>query len=190
MKALAPMPNQDIVVFVEEPSAYEIARAVARKLGLLERVTVLKHQGAGDLERSLANKIANDPFPNSKFLILRDADNKDCRALKRNLQERVPPAKRARTVVRIVCQELEAWYLAQPKALTSAGALARPLPRNILNANVDAIGNPKRLFLGLAHDKGQIEHARRIGPELDIASTRSASFKHFVSGLRNLARMP
>ncbi len=183
------MVERDILVFVEEPSAYEIARAVARKLGLLERVTILTHQGAGDLERSLANKIANDPLPNSKFLILRDADNKDCRALKRNIRERVPRGKRARTVVRIVCQELEAWYLAQPDALIAAGALARQIPKKVLNANADAIGDPKRLFLSLAHDKGQIEHARRIGPELDISSTQSASFKHFVSGLRKLAEM-
>jgi hypothetical protein len=189
LKALAPMVERDILVFVEEPSAYEIARAVARKLGLLERVTILTHQGAGDLERSLANKIANDPLPNSKFLILRDADNKDCRALKRDLRERVPRGKRARTVVRIVCQELEAWYLAQPEALIAAGALARQIPKSVLNANADAIGDPKRLFLSLAHDKGQIEHARRIGPELNILSTQSASFKHFVSGLRRLAEM-
>ncbi|MGO9770702.1 MAG: DUF4276 family protein [Roseiarcus sp.] len=184
------MADRDIVVFVEEPSAFEIARAVARKLGLLERMTILKHQGAGDLERSLANKIAKDPYPNSKFLVLRDADNKDCKALKRDLRERVPRGKRARTVVRIVCQELEAWYLAQPNALISAGALARQIPKKTLNTNVDAISNPKRLFLSLAHDKGQIEHARRIGPELDVASTQSASFKHFISGLRKLAEMP
>lgn len=184
------MLDRDIVVFVEEPSAYEVTRAVGRKLGLLERMTILKHQGAGDLERSLANKIANDPLPNSKFLVLRDADNKDCKALKRGLREKVPQGKRARTVVRIVCQELEAWYLAQPSALISAGALARPFPKKMLNTNVDAISNPKRLFLGLARDKGQIEHARRIGPCLDVGSERSASFKHFVSGLRMLARMP
>ena len=80
-------------------------------------------------------------------------------------------------------------YLAQPDALIAAGALALHIPKKVLNANADAIGDPKRLFLSLAHDKGQIEHARRIGPELDISSTQSASFKHFVSGLRKLAEM-
>ena len=184
------MVERDIVVFVEEPSAFEIARAVARKLGLLDRVTILKHQGAGDLERSFAGKIANDPFPESKFLILRDGDNGDCRQLKRSLREKIPRGKRGRTIVRIVCQELEAWYLAQPSALTDAGALASDIPRRKLIGNVDAIANPKRIFLHHAHNRGQIEHARRIGPCLDIDLKKSASFGHFVTGMRKLAEMP
>ena len=181
------MPERDIVIFVEEPSAYEIARALARKLDLQDRVTILKHYGAGDMERSYVKKIANDPFSDSKFLILRDADNSDCKALKRNLLEKVPSNKRDRTLVRIVCQELEAWYLAQPDALRAAGALERPISKAKLGGNVDSIANPKRLFLRHAHDKGQVEHARRIGAYLDIGSTRSASFKHFVAGLKKLA---
>ncbi|MGA2044649.1 MAG: DUF4276 family protein [Roseiarcus sp.] len=183
------MPRRDIIVFVEEPSASEIARAVAAKLGLLERVTILKHQGAGDLERSFGNKIANDPIEGAKFLILRDADNQDCQGLKHRLSELVPSNKRERTIVRIVCQELEAWYLAQPAALAKAGSLASEIPRSRLRGNVDALADPKRLFLRHAHNRGQIEHARRIGPLLDIESTRSASFGHFVSGLRKLAAM-
>jgi hypothetical protein len=184
------MSEPDIVVFVEEPSAYEIARAVVRKLGLLDRVTILKHRGAGDLERSFAGKIANDPHPSSKFLILRDADNRDCNALKRELWERIARGKRGRSVIRIACQELESWYLAQPAALAAAGALASEIPKRRLSGNVDAIADPKRIFLRHACIRGQIEHARRIGPCLDIDSKRSASFKHFVAGLRRLAAMP
>jgi hypothetical protein len=86
------MPDSDIVVFVEESSAFEIVRAIARTLDIYGRVTVLKHQGAGELERSYGKKIANDPFPNTKFLLLRDSDNKDCRLLKRKLLEGVPAA--------------------------------------------------------------------------------------------------
>jgi hypothetical protein len=179
----------DIVVFVEEASASEIVRALVRKLGLERRVTVLKHQGAGDLERSFARKIASDPLPTSKFLVLRDADNQNCAALKHQLSQMVPRNKRDRTMVRIACQELEAWYLAQPEALRAAGAMKRAIPRKILGGNIDAIPNPKRIFLRHAHDKGQIEHARRIGEQLNFESTKSTSFRHFVSGLRSLAAM-
>jgi hypothetical protein len=184
------MPEPDIVVFVEEASAFEIARAVVRKLDIFGRVTVLKHQGAGDLERSYASKIANDPYSNTKFLILRDADNKDCEVLKRDLKAGVPRDKRSRTIVRIACQELEAWYLAQPAAMAAARSLESEIPKTKLRGNVDALGDPKRIFLRHAHNLGQIEHARRIGPYLDIQSRRSASFGHFVSGLRNLAALP
>lgn len=164
------MAKPDMIVFVEEASASEIVRAVARKLNLLPRITILKHQGAGDLERSIANKIANDPFSNTKFLVLRDADNQNCKQLKEKLFAMVPTKKRARTRIRIVCQELEAWYLAQPKALQLAKVLESPVPKKNLAANVDNIVNPKKLFLRHAHNKGQIEHARRIGEHLDIDS--------------------
>ena len=189
LRALVLMPERDIVVFVEEQSAYEIVRAMARKLDLDDRLTVLKHRGAGDLERSFARKIASDPLPNSKFLVLRDADNKNCKTLKRQLGDLIPRDKRAKTIVRIVCQELEAWYLAQPEALRAAGALHREIPKKTLSGNVDAVANPKRIFLRHAHNKGQIEHARRIGEHLDFGSTKSASFMHFVLSLRSLAAM-
>ena len=183
------MAEPDIVIFVEEPSAFEIVSALSRRLGLSSRVKILKHQGAGDLERSYAGKISNDPFPNSKFLILRDADNKNCKALKKTLLEKVPREKRVRTRVRIICQELEAWYLAQPEALAAAGSLKRLIPKTKLSGNVDSISDPKRLFLRHAHEKGQIEHARRIGSLLDIESKKSVSFMHFVLGLRTLAEL-
>jgi len=181
------MAERDIVIFVEEASAFEIVRALSHKLGLSARVTILKHQGSGDLKKSIATKIRSDPFAGSKFLILCDADGKDCKALKAELMQEVPPAKRANSLIRIVCQELEAWYLAQPKALLTAGALARQIPKAILNANVDAIPDPKRTFRRFAHEKGQIERARRIGPRLDVEVGKSSSFRHFVLGLRKLA---
>ena len=93
-------------------------------------------------------------------------------------------------MVRIVCQELEAWYLAQPDALLAAGALKRKLPVNILRGDVDAVSDPKGVFLRHAYDKGQVEDARRIGERLEIGSTKSSSFKHFVSALSRLAALP
>ena len=184
------MADRDILVFVEEPSAYEVVRAVARKLALQDRVLIFKHRGAGDLERSLGRKIVADPKSDSKYLILRDADGGDCRALKSRLLALIPSSRRARTLVRIVCQELEAWYLAQPDALLAAGALKRKLPVNILRGDVDAVSDPKGVFLRHAYDKGQVEHARRIGEHLEIGSTKSSSFEHFVSALRRLASLP
>lgn len=183
------MAEADIVVLVEEASANEVVRAISHKLGLSARIKILKHQGIGDLKKSIANKIGSDPFETSKFMVLCDADGKSCDALKRELIALVPQSKRAKTLVRIVCQELEAWYLAQPRALERAGALAKPIPQSVLRANVDAIHDPKRTFRRCAHEKGQIEHARRIGRELDPDEIKSASFGHFVAGLRKLAAM-
>ena len=181
------MAEADIVVLVEEASACEIVKAISRQLGLAGRVKVLKHQGVGDLKKSIANKIGNDPFPSTKFLVLCDADLHDCRTLKASLIEQVPKAKRERTMVRIVCRELEAWYIAQPEALKKSGTLARNIWGGTQSRNPDEIVDPKREFLRIAHEKGQMEHARSIGPHLDPDHMKSASFQHFVKALVKLA---
>jgi hypothetical protein len=184
------MAEKDILVFVEEASAFEVVRAPVKKMELAERATILKHKGAGDLERSLRKKIAADPFPNSKFLIAREADNLNCCSLKSKLIELVPEAKRDRTLVRIVCQELEAWYLAQSENLASTNVLRKPIPGALLKGDVDLIRDPERIFLRHAHERGQIELATRIGAVLDPESKRSSSFRNFVAALRRLASMP
>ena len=183
------MAESDILVFVEERSAEEIVRAVGRRLGLAGRMTVLKHRGAGDLERSLKRKLAADPLPYGRYLILRDADNLDCQELKKKLSTMIPASKRSRTRVRLVCQELEAWYLAQSNLLVREGVLKTPIPKRALQGGVDAVRDPKRLFQRHAHQKGQIAHAQRIGPLLNLESRASPSFAHFISALRYIANL-
>ena len=183
------MADRDIVILVEEPSAAEVVRAIAAKLGLGNRVQILKHQGSGDLKKSIAIKIVNDPFPATKFLVLCDADSNDCIKLKAELVAKVPYGKQDKTKVRIVCRELEAWYLAQPLALKNSGTLAKKISISALAKNPDELPNPKKLFMAVAFEKGQMEHARRIGPHLDCENTKSKSFQHFISALIRLSNL-
>ena len=183
------MSAQDIFVFTEEPSAKPIIQRIADALEIGNRVRVVEHDGVGDLVRSLRMKIKSDQNLNRKFLVLRDADRLDCNILKRDLIEMIPAGRRGKALVRIVCQELEAWYLAQPAALKKAGVLASEIPAAILRRSPDSVQDPKQVFLKHAHHRGQMDNARKIAPHLDIESKVSASFAHAVLALRRLAAM-
>ena len=183
------MSVRDILVFTEEPSATPIIRGIADALGIGNRVRVVEHDGVGDLVRSLRMKIASDLDQNRKFLVLRDGDRMDCKKLKRDLLEMIPSGRRSKALVRIVCQELEAWYLAQPVALEHAGVLASAIPASILRKPPDSVPEPKKIFLTHAHHRGQMDNGRKIAPHLDIESKVSASFAHAVLALRRLAAM-
>ena len=91
----------------------ETIKVLLPKLGLSQKdVTLITHDGVSELERSLPKKLKAWRDPAARFLVLRDNDGGDCVARKRKLADIATGAGRGdRTVVRIVCQELEAWFL-------------------------------------------------------------------------------
>lgn len=78
------------------------------------------HEGKQDLEKSIPRKLQAWREPGVRFVVLRDNDGADCRALKDRLVELCRAAGRKDTLVRLACQELEAWYLGDPLALADA----------------------------------------------------------------------
>ena len=80
---------------------------------------LLPHQGKSDLDKSIPVKLKAWQEPGARFIIVRDNDNADCLALKARLQTMCATSGR-KTLIRLVCQELESWYLADPDALIAA----------------------------------------------------------------------
>ncbi len=78
------------------------------------------HEGKQDLDRSIPRKLKAWREPGVRFIVVRDNDGQDCVALKRRLVTLCRDAGREDTLVRIACQELEAWYLGEPRALAAA----------------------------------------------------------------------
>ena len=115
----------NLVVLTEESSMKTTLEHLLPKLGIdLNRVTIIAHDGKSDLERSIPRKLRGWLAPGTRFLILRDNDRGDCRARKAHLASLVDAGgKTGQAKVRIVCQELEAWFLADVPALVSAGYL-------------------------------------------------------------------
>lgn len=149
----------------------------------------IPHEGKSDLDRSIARKLAAWRIPGDHFVVLRDNDGADCAAVKRSLQALCAQGGRPETMVRLVCQELEGWYLGDLAAL--AAAFDEP--------KVDTPAHPKRFKDPDAWKKPSVEvkrlvptfqkmgGARAMARHLSQENNGSHSLRVFVTGLRGLA---
>ena len=176
------------MTLTEEPSMKTTLEALLPKLGIdLDRVTIIAHQGKSDLEASIPRKLRGWQVPGARFLVLRDNDRSDCHARKAYLSKLVDTAgKTAQSKVRIVCQELEAWFLADVNALIAAGYIAQGKTPGFSRKDPDTIGQPVQEMRRLRNGYGKGIGATEIAPHLDPANTRSASFRNTIEAIRFL----
>ena len=78
------------------------------------------HQGKSDLDNSVPRKLSAWRTPGDRFVIVRDNDNATCTDIKARYVRMCHKANRPDTLIRLVCQELESWYLGDLQALASA----------------------------------------------------------------------
>ena len=131
----------EIVILTEEPSIEPVIEHLLPQLDLHgATVRIIPHQGAPDLEKSLPRKLRGWRNPHARFLVIRDNDSGDCVGRKQRLQEIVSGAGRGtQTRIRIVCQELEAWFLGDRAALDGAGVLPESANPAAIRGDVDKI---------------------------------------------------
>ena len=142
------------------------------------------------MENSISRKLRAWREPEVRFVVVQDNDNGDCLALKQRLLQHCREGEREDTLVRIVCQELEAWYLAEPDAL--AVAFADEKLRSIGNQSryrdPDTIPKPsdniKQLVPGFSKNRG----ARIMANHLTRAGNRSHSFAVLLSGIEKICQ--
>ena len=84
------------------------------------RFLCIPHEGKADLDSHLRSKLSSWRVPGDSFIIVQDNDGGDCIALKQRLRDRCQQTGHDDAIIRIVCQELEAWYLGQPDAMAKA----------------------------------------------------------------------
>lgn len=181
-----------LVFLLEEPSMKLLLGSLLPRLfpGWLEHTHFLlvPHEGKSDLDRSVPKKLRAWQIPGDRFVILRDNDNADCVNLKKRFVQLCADCGRPDTLVRLVCQELESWYLGDLLALGQA----------YRDTKIDSPGNRKRFAdpdswqkpsvevarLAPAFQKGSA--ARLMGANLRASVNTSASFQALVSGLQRL----
>jgi hypothetical protein len=179
-----------LVFLLEEPSM----RAFLE--GLLPRVLppgvqalLIAHEGKKDLERSLPRKLSAWRAPDARFVVVQDQDGADCRAVKAKLAGLCAAAGRPGALVRIACQELEAWFLGDLAGL--GRALGEPrlggLQGKAKYRQPDGVAKPSGELERLVPGYGKVKAARRMGPEIDVEAPRSRSFAVFLAGVRRLA---
>ena len=147
------------------------------------------HDGKTDLERSISHKLRGWHEPGVRFAVVRDNDGKDCRVLKDALRERCQAAGRSDALVRIACQELEAWYLGEPDALAEAfgDESLRNLGRKARFRDSDSVPRPHEAIERLVPEFHKVSGARRMAPHLSRERNKSTSFQMFVTGIEAIA---
>lgn len=174
---------------VEEASMKIVALAIATKLGITDRITILSHQGKSDLEASFPRKLrAWTQHETVRFVVCRDNDGADCKKLKARLVESVGDQSKHEFKLRIVMNELEAWYLGDLKALEESQLIkegfAEKLARRGKYREPERLNNAKQEFLKLVNTKGQTRIAEAVAPNLSIQNNTSPSFHQFVNALK------
>jgi hypothetical protein len=146
------------------------------------------HEGKQDLEKSIPRKLVAWREPGVRFVVVRDNDGADCRAVKQSLVQLTLDGGRDDTLVRIACQELEAWYFGAPDAL--AVAFNRPELRRLGDRarfrDPDSIDQPGRTLAALVEEFQKVSGARRMAQVLTVEN-RSRSFQVMIAGISGLS---
>ncbi|MEO0460649.1 MAG: DUF4276 family protein [Myxococcota bacterium] len=149
---------------------------------------LIGHQGRTDLEQSIGRKARAWSEPNARFMITRDNDGGDCRALKTRLVDLLGAPPERPFKIRIVCQELESWLLGDLEALTKAYPQAKRHAsfRTWSKRDPDTLTNASDVLRQLTGTRAKVQRAETIGRHSEPKDNRSLSFQTFLSGMRTL----
>lgn len=153
---------------------------------LNENYFLRPHQGKSDLRKSIPNKVK--AFSNSheevKIVILHDQDSHDCVELKRQIRELCHQIGNCPTLIRIICKELEAWYLGDMKAIQKVYPRfkADNYKGKVKFRNPD-ICNASDELKKIISDFQKGFASREISKFMDIDNNISDSFNQFRDGV-------
>jgi len=181
---------RELVFFLEELSVRSMLEGLLPKIisqDISARFIVF--EGKQDLEKQLVRRLRGYRNKEADFIVIRDQDSGDCRAIKARLSGLCAEAGCPKAMVRIACRELESFYLADlvavEKGLGITG-IARH-QRNRKFRAPDRLGSPSQELKALTKGRYQkISGSRAIGSHLDPANGRSHSFKLLVATVRRL----
>lgn len=183
----------EIVFLLEESSMEETLK------GLLPRVLrndislkYIKFNGKRDLEKKLPQKLRGYLKPDSRFVILRDQDSGNCITIKKRLKTLCVQSNKPDALVRIVCRELESWFLGDLAAIEAGLGLTGLVQRQSEKKfrNPDSHNNAKQILKELTDGRyRRTSSAREISFHLDPENNTSHSFRVFVEGVKKIAEI-
>lgn len=178
-----------VVFLLEERSMQVLLDGMLPRLFPELLYRCVPHEGKQDLEKSIPRKLRAWREPGTQFCVIRDNDGSDCTALKQRLTGLCCDGRREDALVRIACQELEAWYFGEPDALADefGNEDLRAIHEKARFRDPDAIDQPSRALEVLAPEFQKVSGARRLGPRLSVHN-RSRSFQSLLAGIERLQR--
>jgi len=186
-----------IFFLVEEPSIKPVIDSIVTKIvdPNSEWYEVKIHQGKQDLRKALKSVVPTlSKVPNVRIMVLQDQDQYDCEELKNELLNEIEKHCECPFKIRIVCRELESWFLGDLEAVQEA------FPRFRYNQyisgskfrNPDLVQNPHLELLKIIPEYSglktlpKVQTSEKISPYLNVNRNRSVSFKHFYNAIKEL----
>jgi len=188
-------------IFTEEPSIEKVFNVILPKLLNSDNVhfRVYAHQGKDDLMHALRTTLPTiSKIPNSRILITRDQDLYNCLELKQQINDIIKDKCKSPYLIRIICRELEAWFLGDMNAIQRA--YPRFEPSKYQNSSkfrdVDIIHSPNERLKEIIPDYEKLDNlpknevAERIAPYLTIDNeftfNKSPSFQNTLNAIQKL----
>jgi hypothetical protein len=153
---------------------------------------LIPHEGASDLDALVSKTLNAWRTPDTRFIVVRDQHNSDCRQLKAKFADRCALGGQPDALVRIVCCELESWVLGDPSAIANAFGRDRVAKRlrQAKFRDPDRLSNAAQEMRRVIPGYQKIGGARTIAHHMDFDNNRSNSFRVFLEGVRRLATGP
>jgi len=177
-----------LVFLLEEPSMKELLSIILPKI-IPDNYTFqcISHNGKRALERSIPIKTKGWKEPNVQFVIVHDKDAADCINLKNAIFNQIYETRRTDTLIRIVCSELESWYLGDLEAVESGYHVnLSKYKSKAVYRNPDAVVNAKQELRKLVPAYQPINGSITIAQFMDISKNKSHSFNVFINGIEKL----
>lgn len=177
---------------LEEPSMENVLRILLprilpSKYILDENCFLRPHNGKGDLLKSIPVKVRtfSNFYEPVKIIILHDQDSNDCKLLKKKIQELCDSNGDCPTKVRIVCRELESWYLGDMSAIEKV----YPKFKKSTYFNKEKFRDPDSCnsYYELKKIIPEIQKgfaSRNIPNFFNLDENKSKSFQAFVNGIK------
>jgi len=177
---------------LEEPSMANVLRELLPKIlpggyELDVNCFLRPHRGKSDLQNSVPRKmkVFSNFYEPVKIVIMQDQNSSNCMELKNRLKSLCEQSGRCSFLVRIVCRELESWYMGDMDAVQKAYPFfkAEKYKRKSRFQNPDNLPGADEMARILPEfHKGA--GSEKIAPFLSLKGNRSKSFNNFISGLR------
>jgi hypothetical protein len=177
-----------IIFLVEEKSMQVLLNELLPRLFPGLPFLCIPHEGKQDLEKSIPRKLRGWREPGARFVIVRDNDGADCLRVKEKLVSLCRDSGRMDVVVRVICQELEAWYLGDPKALALAyeDESLQGLANRERFRNPDTVVAPARALEEQIPRFQKVSAARLMARHMS-RNNRSRSFQVFIEAVQKLS---
>ena len=180
-----------LIFMVEEPSMKAFLEAFLPRHfpSCASTCIIIPHEGKTDLLNSIPRKLKVWTKPEDRFIILIDQDSNDCKSLKKEIQNLC--VDKPSTLIRIVCKELESWFLGDLEAVGLAYDISlKQLQNKAKYRNPDnhqAFDELKRLLEQKKRSIQKVSNAGLVGQYMDLNSRNtSISFQTFISGLQRI----